>query len=331
VFPDFIGIGAQKAGTTWLHRNLQAHPEIWMPKEKELHYFNKRINEPSGLSKMLGDTTEARHWRKRVQKRLHRQKERLSPREALWDLKYYLQTPNDEWYASLFKPGEDKTAGEITPAYSMLDRDMVSRVHGLMPNAKIIFFMRNPLERAWSQAVMHFNSLNGYEIEQVPADKLRRHFDRSGSRVRTDYLRTLANWGSLYPEDQIFVGFLEDIYFLPMDLLRSVFSFLSVDSSFEPPGVDQRIHSRSAGEVPLEHMVYLAHSYHDELTRLAERFGGYAKFWLYCAERLIDHPPAEEKILYPLWRSKIWDEWPERPRPSRLRSGSLPFVQSAAG
>ena len=41
--PDFIGIGAQKAGTTWLHRNLQAHPEIWMPTEKELHYFDEKI------------------------------------------------------------------------------------------------------------------------------------------------------------------------------------------------------------------------------------------------------------------------------------------------
>ena len=331
MFPDFIGIGAQKAGTTWLSHNLQAHPEIWMPAIKELHYFNKRINELSGLSKMLGNTTEARRWRKRVQKRIHRQKERPSPREALWDFKYYLQTPNDEWYASLFKPGEEKTAGEITPAYSMLDRDMVSRVHGLMPNAKIIFFMRNPVERAWSQAVMHFDNLNGHGIEQVPADNLRRHFDRGGSRSRTDYLRTLANWGSLYPEDQIFVGFLEDIYFLPMDLLRSVFGFLGVDPSFEPPGVDQRIHSRSADEVPLEHIVYLAHSYHDELTRLAERFGGYAKFWLYCAERLMDYPPGEEKILYPLWQSKLWDEWPERPRASRLRSGSLPFVQTAIG
>ena len=43
-YPDFIGIGAQKAGTTWLSHNLQRHPEIWMPGIKELHYFNERIN-----------------------------------------------------------------------------------------------------------------------------------------------------------------------------------------------------------------------------------------------------------------------------------------------
>ena len=45
MYPDFIGIGAQKAGTTWLHRNLQLHPQIWMPR-KEVHYFDRKIHEP---------------------------------------------------------------------------------------------------------------------------------------------------------------------------------------------------------------------------------------------------------------------------------------------
>ncbi len=37
--PDFICIGAQKAGTTWLHRQLSGHPEIFLPPGKELDYF----------------------------------------------------------------------------------------------------------------------------------------------------------------------------------------------------------------------------------------------------------------------------------------------------
>lgn len=41
-FPDFIGIGAQKAGTTWLYKNLKQHPNIWLPEIKELHYFDAR-------------------------------------------------------------------------------------------------------------------------------------------------------------------------------------------------------------------------------------------------------------------------------------------------
>jgi hypothetical protein len=43
LYPDFLGIGAQKAGTTWLGRNLQAHPDVWMPRCKEDHYYAQTI------------------------------------------------------------------------------------------------------------------------------------------------------------------------------------------------------------------------------------------------------------------------------------------------
>ena len=38
---DFIGVGAEKAGTTWLTRMLNAHPEINLSEPKEIFFFNK--------------------------------------------------------------------------------------------------------------------------------------------------------------------------------------------------------------------------------------------------------------------------------------------------
>lgn len=38
---DFIGIGAAKSGTTWLTTVLRQHPEIFLSKVKEIHYFNQ--------------------------------------------------------------------------------------------------------------------------------------------------------------------------------------------------------------------------------------------------------------------------------------------------
>lgn len=37
--PHFLGLGAPKSGSTWLHHNLDAHPDVFVPPEKELHYF----------------------------------------------------------------------------------------------------------------------------------------------------------------------------------------------------------------------------------------------------------------------------------------------------
>ena len=42
-WPDFIVIGAQKSGTTWLRRNLRCHPELYLP-EREVRYFNWRFH-----------------------------------------------------------------------------------------------------------------------------------------------------------------------------------------------------------------------------------------------------------------------------------------------
>lgn len=44
---DFLGIDAQRAGTTWLWKKLRQHPAIWMPPIKELHYFDRAKTYPS--------------------------------------------------------------------------------------------------------------------------------------------------------------------------------------------------------------------------------------------------------------------------------------------
>jgi hypothetical protein len=212
--------------------------------------------------------------------------------------------------------------GEITPAYSTLERDVVARVHGLAPEAKIIFMMRNPMERVWSQTVMSFDRGKSRPVDTVTEDELFRHFGGEGARLRTDYLRTLEIWGTFYPPERIFVGFLEDVHLFPEELLRAVYGFLAVDPSFVPPKAGSKVHTRSTGSAPVGPMAHLARSYRAESASLEERFGGYASFWRYCAERLADDPPAEGRLPYPLWESRLWEEWPG-PRQARLQSGAL--------
>jgi Sulfotransferase family len=44
--PDFVGVGAQRSGTSWWYRAIEAHPEVVRVKgqRKELHYFNRFWN-----------------------------------------------------------------------------------------------------------------------------------------------------------------------------------------------------------------------------------------------------------------------------------------------
>jgi hypothetical protein len=331
MFPDFIGIGAQKAGTTWLHRNLQAHPEIWMPKEKELHYFDEKIKQKGGLwSRLLGRRPTDKRWRRQFGTRFKRLPRKFSWQDVAWDLRYFFKRPSDEWYASLFEQGKGKVTGEATPDYSILEKDTIAHVHELMPQAKIIFMMRNPIERPWSAMDMRLR-LRRQAVHEVKDRKFYRRFDNKGSRMRTDYLRALENWGAFYPEERIFVGFLEDVHFFPEELLRSLYTFLGVDPSVKYGDVTRKIHSGLQDTIPMRFAVHLAHAYHKETRELHERFGGYASFWLYCAERLINDPPPEEHLPYPLWESTMWKDWAggfgaDSGQP-RFQSGPLSSVQ----
>ena len=333
MFPDFLVIGAQKAGTTWLYRNLQAHPQIWMPKEKELHYFDEKIKLEDGLrARVRGDRPADWRWRRQLGSRFRRLPKKWFLRDLAWDLGYFFKTPNDEWYASLFEPGRAKITGEATPDYAILEKDMISHVHKLMPRARIIFMMRNPIERPWSAMDMRLR-ITGEPLENTKDRRSYRLFDKKSSRLRTGYRRTLENWGSFYPEEQIFVGFLEDIHFFPQELLGSLYTFLGVDPFVKHGVATHKIHSGLQNTIPTRFAVRLARTYHEELKKLHELFGGYASFWLHCAQRLIDDPPAQEAIAYPLYGSYLWEEWAGDPganlgRP-RLQSGPLPFSRVA--
>jgi Sulfotransferase family len=329
MYPDFLGIGAQKAGTTWLHRSLQVHPQIWLPKEKELHYFDEKARLEDGFaSRLFGDRPVDIRWRRQFKARFKRPPKNLTWHDVTWDLKYFFGKPNDEWYASLFERGRGKTTGEMTPDYSLLDRRGIAHVHELMPQAKIIFMMRNPIERPWSLIDMGLR-ISGRSHVEIPDKKIYRQFDNRRVGLMTNYRRTLENWGSLYPEDQIFVGFLEDIHFFPEELLRRLYEFLGVDYSKKYRVIKRKIHSGSQDTMPTRFAVYLARSYYELLKELHEWFGGYASFWLYCAEQLMENPPETEVITYPLYESKMWEAWRES-REITVQSGPLSAVGAAS-
>lgn len=343
MYPDFLIVGAQKAGTTWLYRNLRAHSQVWMPHVKELHYFDEKVKITGGpLDRISGDRPEDVRWRRQFQAQMKRYPKKLVKTpiklfagEVAWDLGYFLRRPNDEWYASLFEPGRGRITGEATPDYSVLGPEEISRVHALMPHAKIIFFMRNPVERAWSAASMAFR-VAGQDAGWLSNEELRPRLVGDRTRKMTDYLRTLESWGRFYPPEQIFVGFIEDIHFFPAELLEHLYAFLGTDPSAGYRVITDKVHSGAGSTIPTRAAAFLGAAYLEEARRLDERFGGYASFWLYCADRLTNRPPAEGSIPYPLGESSIWQDWvngsggPSGPNTRRVRSGRLSELQNNA-
>ena len=295
MFPEFLCIGAQRAGTSWLNKNLSRHPEIWMPPIKEIHYFDERerYNSLKGFEQLAYVyRRQQKRWHEVIKHQGEGQKFNLSDIELkrfLWKTNYLLNLRNDQWYESLFNLGAGKKIGEVTPEYSILNEDSVAHVHQLMPNTKIIFMMRNPIQRAWSHAVKKLVRDRGRKLESVSEAEFINHFDNSSSRTKSNYLRTIEIWKKYYPESQFMTIFYEEVTDCSQELLTRVFNFLDVEvyQKCLKKAFQKTKNSSNPGYIPPNLANHLAHKYYEEIKQLNKYFYRYTFTWLEDTERLL--------------------------------------------
>ncbi|MEO6131122.1 MAG: sulfotransferase domain-containing protein [Saprospiraceae bacterium] len=195
---DFVGIGASKSGTTWLGHALEEHPQLCMAEPKEVNYFN-----------------EIHAFRTSVKPNFHR---------------------GINWYRKFFNHcSSGQLKGEITNYYG-IDPLAAARIKEHNPDSKILFCMRNPVDRIWShyQFAKFFERKENRPIEQAV------HEEPQYLRM-SDYFQTLSLYHQHFSRDQIFLIWFEDIQNRPAELLHEVFLFLKVDPAFQP----KKIHKKS--------------------------------------------------------------------------------------
>jgi hypothetical protein len=294
---DFLGIGAQKAATSWLWNNLRLHPDVWMPPRKELHYFDRAPKYPSPshlasnylFERLLGKEYYNKNFRNLLAREVKALLLSKDLGKLMWYLQYYLGTYSDEWYLSLFRGGRGKVTGEITPSYSILDKGDVEHIYQLLPDLKIILILRNPIERAWSYVRFRWTTGKFDRVNDI--SEIKRLIDSRGQVLRSDYVRTLQNWGAFFSGKQLNIIFYEDVLRKPHNLILGIFDFLGVDKEkFEKLRVsdlNKRYKKSLSLDLPEDIQVYLASKYYPELQKLSELLGSYADTWLSEAESIL--------------------------------------------
>ncbi|MDH3692216.1 MAG: sulfotransferase, partial [Gammaproteobacteria bacterium] len=201
MYPTFLGIGTTKAGTTWLYANLREHPQIWLPPIKEIHYFDSKEKEFSEKDHNRFEFKRRgfQYWRYRIRKRLDEGHLSLSWRHIIWYCRYFSGKRDDNWYSSLFPYRGYQVIGDISPGYDNVSSATIARIHELMPRAKIILMLRNPIYRTWSslrmEAAIFGNPNLDNELEVI---------EFIASRVASEnYLQTIEKWNGYFPAEQM--------------------------------------------------------------------------------------------------------------------------------
>ena len=182
------------------------------------------------------------------------------------------------WYLREFQhaPASARAIGEASTSYAILPERVIGLIHKLMPKAKLIFLMRDPIARAWSQAkhdfrdrTHNFASFEG-EFDDVSPQLILDHVDHSLSLAFGDYLGSLQKWTRFFPKDNFYIGLYETIGHDPRKLLGELFEFLNVSpvqdwSAFQ---LSEKINASIEAPVPAYLEMHLREVYQDRVSEL---------------------------------------------------------------
>jgi hypothetical protein len=196
--PDFLILGAQKAGTTALYAYLRRHPGITGPSWKEVSFFD-------------------RHYAR-----------------------------GEAWYRGNF-PNKLRArgglVGEASPSYVFHPLGP-ERVRGLVPEAKLIVLVRNPVDRAFShyqhEVALGREPLSFEEALEAEDERLRGEVERMLAdpryfshawwnytyQARGRYAEQLERWLEVFPREQLLIVPSEDLGSDPAGTYGRVLEFL---------------------------------------------------------------------------------------------------------
>jgi hypothetical protein len=191
--PNFLIIGVQKAGTTWLHSKLKEHPDIFLPQRKELEFFSRTFNfNEVAINAYIKEFESCTH--------------EICRGEATPSY-FFTYDPN-----SLYQPK------------LKLNHNIPKNVLSLLgPDLKLLLSFRHPVDRAIS-AFFHHIRKGRIECQQSIFDVA----TLGGLLDAGFYARHLQNWLKYYSLDNFHFVTLEQINIEPQFCYDKILKFLGV-------------------------------------------------------------------------------------------------------
>jgi hypothetical protein len=201
--------------------------------------------------------------------------------DSMQDLRgrFYLDLDS---YGRLFQRKGECVSGDISPAYSTLNDEIIERVIDHFPNLKVVFLARDPVERAWSQLSMGvrlgmINRFDTSDPEEVVCNLL-----NPGVLVRSYPSKIVSRWKRYVRPENFRIFFFDDLQEDPLELRQSVLRFLGGD----PDKRSGRLEAHENGDAGRDKLPLItrvrervAQFFEHELKACAVELGGRAKNW----------------------------------------------------
>jgi len=228
-----------------------------------------------------------------------------------------------EWYSSFFKSWHsEKVAGECTPEY-MWDKRVAERMPKIIPSAKILFILRNPIDRAYSaywHAVRYGReNLSFEEAIKVEPERMKKDYmtRRYNSYIdRGFYYRQIKPFLKYYDNTKIIILIFEEYKENPIETLIKVTNFFEIshDSSYlSRASIERRNIAMIPRSIKLQSLYKVLNKHFPMATRLLGRLNlkkeVYSPMAEHVREMLVNKYYESNRQLEELLKKKLiqWD------------------------
>jgi hypothetical protein len=284
--PTFLGIGAQKSASSWLHNVLDQSGEVFMPPVKELHYFDRIDSEafPTNLKssehdKVRNQSSVGIRTYKKSRSRYLRNAKRILGYAAKGDMasisfyyKFLFQKRSIEWYGSLFR-SKCAVRGEITPRYALLSDQKIEEITTHFPDLKVIYLIRNPVDRAWS---VYRYMKTRESTEPTRLEEAIDFLEKEKTSYHWRYVENTARWRRHLKPGHLMIGFYDAVVMQPEALLADISRHLGC--KFVQP-TQAQVNQSLRQEMTETFRAMAEEIFNEELDRLSETLGGYSLDW----------------------------------------------------
>lgn len=289
--PTFFVIGAAKCGTTSLHYYLNLHPEISMSQIKEPMFF---------LPQEVRDA---------------------------WSLDSPANARSE--YLALFE-ADTQVRGEASTAYSKypMVEGVPEAIHAEVPDAKIIYSVRDPIERvpsSWVQTQQTRQSSNRRGKRVASLSEMVEPFDGPDNHLVWPgmYMTQLKQYLEYFPERSIMVVDSHELKRDRESVMSEVFAFLGVDPEFRSPRLFEERNTLATKVI--ERDLYARFTESRILRRLVDGLPESARDRTVESVRRSLSKSAEKPVIDPVLRKRLKEHF--RPEVDELREFSgLPFA-----
>ena len=279
----YLGVGAQKAGTTWLLRQLSHSDDFVAGLMKEYHLFDVQYLESSGF-KRNNITRRLRNF-----SRTHDEETVLSSIEKVTSF-YDDENNYFDYFDSILTSDTDFTA-DITPGYSGLPSEAFAKIKAKFNqrdiSVKVIFLMREPVSRLDSSIKMRLRRSN--ELSKISPmgmiEKIQSELNSDSDLMRSNYSSTCQQLEQVFSEDDIFYGFYETLFSKPEVERLSDFFGIGIENFDVKKVVNS---SARTLKYPLNELDKLKKNVQDRYQFVSERFGLDLSIWDKAVRKMVD-------------------------------------------